>query len=400
MKLPRFLQAPVETITRAKSYLSINKRVIWENKKREIGKLRKFRAAYENGGYISEAIDLYPLYMLSNGYALHTEDGVSDEARKNVQKLLDSIDINKISWMLTVDSLVVMDGLAEIVFGKGSLSKVPIAIYNRPAECFDFAEDAYGNIIAYIQHYDTDGNSIAPITLEPKNTIHLKLIPRSDASYGLSLMRRAEDDINRDIDCIESIAKGIKIHGTPKYLTRINANSPDAPPLSDTEFDTLKKEFEDINAKDSFVVEGDIETSMLDVAGVTGVQEYSAVTLERVCAALGIPEELVGMRKGSSDATAVSRINAFFKKIQTFQMTLAQAINTAIIDPAVGQPGKIWIVFNDPDPSDNLKEAQYVESLGRVDPLDAFSVMSAEQMRSRLGIDEDEYKKNTTGTGV
>ncbi|MFA7175506.1 MAG: hypothetical protein WC340_19180, partial [Kiritimatiellia bacterium] len=133
---------------------------------------------------------------------------------------------------------------------------------------------------------------------------------------------------------------------------------------------------------------------------VTGVQEYSAVTLERVCAALGIPEELVGKRKGSSDATAVSRINAFFKKIQTFQMTLAQAINTAIIDPAVGQPGKIWIVFNDPDPTDNLKEAQYVESLGRVDPLDAFSVMSAEQMRSRLGIDEDEYQKDTTGTEV
>ena len=230
------------------------------------------------------------------------------------------------------------------------------------------------------------------MSLPPKDALHLKLIPRSDSVYGISLMRRAEDDIDRDIDTIVSIVDGIHNHGSPKYQTVVNKNRPDAPPLTDEEFDALEEQYKNINSKDSFVGEGDIETKMLDVSGVQNVDMYSQVTLERVCAAFGVPEELMGMRKGSTDATAVSRINAFFKKIQTHQNTLARLLNTRIIDSLVGAPGKVWIEFNDPDPSDNLKEAQFCKTIAEVNPLDPFAVMSPEQMRARVGVDEDQFQ--------
>jgi hypothetical protein len=392
MKLPRFLEKLPTPKTRAKAHTTPEKiNIVWENKKRTINKLRQYRSAYENGGYISEAIDLYPLFMLSNGYQLQCAEGY-DSKKESVQTLFDKIDITNICWMLCVDSLLVMDGIAEITYGSGKEATIPKGIYVRPAECFEIKTDEYGRPQVYIQKYDEDGNSLSSsVPLAPTDALHLKLIPRSDSVYGISLMRRAEDDINRDIDTIESIANAIKIHGSPKYQTIVNKNRPDAPPLTDDEYADLEKLYTDINSKDSFIGEGDIETNMLDVSGVQNVDMYSQVTLERVSAALGVPEELLGMRKGSTDATAVSRINAFFKKIQTHQNTLARLLNTRIIDSIAGAPGKVWIEFNDPDPSDNLKEAQFCKTIAEVNPLDPFAVMSPEQMRARVGVDEDQY---------
>lgn len=161
MKLPRFLEKLPTPKTRAKSHTVPEKtNIVWDNKKRTINKLRQYRAAYENGGYISEAIDLYPLFMLSNGYQLQCAEGY-DSKKEVVQTLFDKIDITKICWMMCVDSLLVMDGIAEITYGSGKEATVPKGIYVRPAECFEIKTDEYGRPTAYIQKYDEDGNSLS-----------------------------------------------------------------------------------------------------------------------------------------------------------------------------------------------------------------------------------------------
>jgi hypothetical protein len=359
---------------------------LMQDPNRTFRKMRDLRNMYDVGGFVSTGIDLYPLFTFGEWYKLESKD----EAKKEeVQKFLDKINFNAITTSLMVDALVVRDGIAEIVYGRGALGQVPVNVVCRPAECFEFNTDKSGKIVSYTQMQDNAGNSLSPtITLEPKQVLHYQFSHNPASPYGVSLMRRAIHDILRDTRIIDATSDGICIHGTPKWQIAVNKNRPDSPPLPEADWTELKKEFDNIGAKDNFPTEGDIEMIMHDTAGVPNVQQYSDVGMTRVCAALGVPAELIGLRQGTSDATAVSRINAFDKQIKLVQKDIETLWNINVIDRITGGPGFVKMILNPSSITEFLKKAAAIPLLRSGSDPDA--IADAAWCREWLNIPEDE----------
>ncbi|MDD4136741.1 MAG: hypothetical protein PHT99_02460 [Methanoregula sp.] len=385
------LEGPVDSVqTWAKAWNMKTGLDLTQDPARNFRAMRNLRNIYLQGSYIAEGVDLFPLYAIGNGYELEIDEELGDgeEKKKEVQAFLDRINFYDVMWQLMVDAETVRDGVAEIVMGRGSLGQVPVNVVPRPAECFEFDTDQKGRITTYTQVCDNRGNSITKITLNPERVLHYQFLSRTDSPYGISIVERVVHDIKRDTKVTEAITAGICLHGTPKWHIKANSTTPDAPQMSTAERDTLETEFKDFNAKDQFLTEGDVQVVALDTAGVQNVQMYSDVALTRVVAGMGIPGELLGLRQGTTDATAVTRVGAFFKKIKSCQRDVEQMWNTQIIDKITGVPGLIKMKLSDTDPQDFAKMAGAIAQLRTGSDPDA--VAPADWCREQLGVPEDE----------
>lgn len=360
------LEGPIDTlVTRAKAWNASTGLDLTQDPNRTFQRMRGLRNIYLQGSYIAEGVDLYPLYAFGAGYDLEIDEGKGDgeKAEKIVKEFLERINFYDVMWQMMVDAEVVRDGIAEIVYGRGAAGSIPVNVVPRPAECFEFDTDVKGRILSFSQMFDNRGNSIQKITLPPEQILHYQFLSRTDSPYGISLVERVVHDIKRDTKVAEAITAGICLHGTPKFVTTVNANRPDAPKLSDTEWSELEDSQKDFNAKDNFLYEGDVNMSAIDIAGVQNVQMYSDVSLTRVVSGMGIPGELLGLRQGTTDATAVSRVGAFLKKIKSCQRDIENLWNLNIIDKITGVPGLVKLKLNDPSPEDFVQIAAAIAQL-------------------------------------
>jgi hypothetical protein len=377
-------------LTRAKAWNAPAGLDLMQDPNRDFRKMRNLRNIYLQGAYVAEGVDLFPLYAIGNGYELEIDEekGDGEQAKKDVQEILTKINFYDVMWQLMVDAETVRDGVAEIVTGAGTWVGKPVNVVVRPAECFEFDTDTSGEITSYTQKFDNRGNSIKAVNLEPEQVLHYQFLSRPDSPYGISIVERVVHDIKRDTRVTEAIAAGICLHGTPKWHIKANSTQADRPPLTDAQYTNLEKQFEGFNAKDQFLTEGDVIVQALDTAGVQNVQMYSDVTLTRVVAGMGIPGELLGLRQGTTDATAVTRVGAFFKKIKSCQRDIEQLWNTQIIDKITGVPGLVKLKLQDTDPQDFAKMAAAMAQLRTGSDPD--SVCPAKWCREQLGIPEDE----------
>jgi hypothetical protein len=360
------LEGPVDAlITRAKAWNAPAGLDLTQDPTRTFRSMRNLRNIYLQGAYIAEGVDLFPLYAFGAGYELEIDEekGDGEKAKKDVEEILTKLNFFDVQWMLSVDAEVVRDGIAEIVMGNGTWAGKPVNVVPRPAECFEFDTDEKGRITSFTQKFDNRGNSITQIPLKPEQVLHYQFMSRPDSPYGVSIVERVVHDINRDTKVAEAITAGICLHGTPKWHIKANSTQPDRTPLTDTEFTDLEKQFEKFNAKDQFITEGDVVVQALDTAGVQNVQMYSDVTLIRVVAGMGIPGELLGLRQGTTDATAVSRVGAFLRKIKSCQRDIESLWNLNIIDRITGVPGLVKLRLNDPNPEDFVQIAAAIAQL-------------------------------------
>ena len=379
-------EGPTEgLITRAKAYQGPAGLDLRQDPTRTFQRMRNLRNIYKQGGYISTGIDLYPLYTFGEWYTLESDD---EGKKEEIEQFLQDINFNSITTALMTDALTVRDGIAEIVMGRCALGQVPVNIVPRPAECFEINTDLSGKVLSYTQKYDNRGNSINPITLKPEQVLHYQFMSDPTSPYGVSLIERAIHDIKRDTRVIEAIANGICLHGTPKWHIQANSRKADAIPLSDTEWSDLETQFKDFNAKDQFITEGDILVEPKDTGGVANVNLYSDVAQARVIAALGVPAELLGLRQGTSDATAVSRISAFYKQVKLTQKDIETLWNVQIIDKITGKPGLVKMKLHSASIGEMLQKAVAVSQLRAGSFPDA--IMDAKFAREWLNIPEDE----------
>jgi hypothetical protein len=361
------LEGPVDAVqTWAKAWNMKGGLDLTQDPTRTFRSMRNLRNIYLQGGYIAEGVDLFPLYAFGAGYELEIDEdaeGDGESAKKTVEEALNRMNFYDVQWQLSVDAATVRDGIGEIVYGKGLLEKIPVNVVPRPAECFEFDTDQKGVIETYTQVCDNRGNTIRKIPLEPRQILHYQFMSRPDSPYGISIVERCLHDIKRDTKVTEAITAGICLHGTPKWHIKAGSTNPEAPQPSDANMVTLETEFADFNAKDQFLTRGDVIVQALDTAGVQNVQMYSDVTLLRVVAGMGIPGELLGLRQGTTDATAVSRVGAFLKKIKSCQRDIESLWNLNIIDRITGKPGLVKLKLNDPSPEDFVQIAAAIAQL-------------------------------------
>jgi hypothetical protein len=121
---------------------------------------------------------------------------------------------------------------------------------------------------------------------------------------------------------------------------------------------------------------------------------YNNVMVQRVCSAMGVPEEILGLGRGSTEATANVRLQAFYDKISALQKSVAKCYSQQLIDRYTGKPGLVKLVFNDVSPVDETMKADYVLKIVSINPMDPEFIMSRDEMRNYLGFEEDNSGNN------
>jgi hypothetical protein len=341
------------------------------------------REIYRKGGPVAEAIDSYAQYTLTNGYELRCNEG-AEALKDKVQAWIDLpwIDFESIMWQGIIESCLNKTAVQEIIPGQveGGIG----GLVTRDSSTFTPLYDKYGTILAWEQRTDPFSQ---PIRLEPKQLLTVQLFPIPGDPMGASLIERAYDDIMRDTDVCESTTISIHRHGHPKY--HIPVGTPDTRP-SPEDLDNMRREFEGLHSYNDFVTTSDVSINTIDTVGVGNVDTYSNFTLQRLACALGVPEEIMGLGRGSTEATANVRLKTFYDKIGTIQKRVARAYNRQLIDRITGVPGAVWIEFNDVSPDDEgVKAAWLVQLLNATQLSDQYDAVLKHAM-DQLKIERDD----------
>jgi hypothetical protein len=348
---------------------------LFTERKRNLKNLEKYRIIYEQGGIVTEAINSYPLFLTRNGYRL---EGHDTEAQK-VQDWLDATDFDMILWDGITDALTFGDAFQEIVLNR---DKTPAYITPRIASSFEIQYDDHGKLSGYAQRITIEGKE-RKTNLKPPQIAHLQFWRLPNSMYGHSLIHRAYDDIIRDTKTAESTTEAIKRHGYRKYHIRVGQEGESVPQDVLTKVD---KEFEELNEKNEFVTSRDIELSDIDATGLEQIDTYNDISILRMAAALGVPEEVLGLRRGSTDATATKRIDTFYGKISAMQQRVARCYNINIIDRITPHPGMVKLIFNEVNPDDETKRAKWITQVMKSSK-DPFAVLPQDWIKKQFAID-------------
>ena len=351
-----------------------------ERKKNE-AQLEKYRIIYDQGGIVTEAINSYPMFITTNGWWL---DGENEAEKKMVEEWLIDTNFEAVLWNAIKDTLVFGDAFQEIVMNRGHK---PAYIVPRLANKFEIINDDRGNLAGYKQKLMVNGKE-AVTDLKTHQILHLQLWQAAGSMYGHGLIHRAYDEIMRDAKTAESSAEAIKRHGYKKYHIKVGLEGE----IIDEE--VLKKvdtEFKELNEKNEFVTQHDFEILSIDDGGLEQVDTYNDITIMRMSAALGVPEEILGLRRGSTDATATKRIGTYYKKITAMQRQIARCYNVNIVDKLTARPGTVKIVFNDVDPKEEIEKARWIAMIMKASD-DPFTVFSKEWVQKHFGIENGKEK--------
>lgn len=293
--------------------------------------MNKWETIYMSGGLVSQAIDAYPLFGMSEGYTL---EGPPDKV-KETQGWFDMVDGDLLIWQAWVDALIYGDSIQELVFSKkGDL----LYVVPRNPKYFTIEVDKWGMTTGYTQRSDN-----SPVLLKPERVSNLRLISITGESYGQSLIGRSFDDIMRDTRTAESTAVSIERHGFPRYHIKVGS---EGDKFSDDEKVAVKSKFQELKPDNEFVTDYNVEILPIDVQGVTKVASYNEWSLSRLLGALGVPSEVIGTGQSTTTyATASVEMVSFLKKVKRQQKRVEKNFNR-IIDIHTGIPGEVTLTFN------------------------------------------------------
>ena len=355
---------------------------------RDLKLLKEYGAIFRRGGPVSEAIRTYANIVFSNGYRIEGED---ESANQSVEDALADISLELVGPQAIIDALVYGDAFHELVTGQGDRNATIVAQVPRNPETFRIDADDYGVISGYTQIVQKDLGNPLEIHLEPKRTFHFSWENLGGALYGTSLIGSALNDIRWDTAISEATAQAIKRHGFPRFHIKVGAEGED---VSLELMRRIDAQFKDINSKQEFVTTHDIEITNLDQSGQSNVRLYGEWSTMRLCVALGIPEELLGLGRGSTEATANVKLRAFYDKISSIQKRFARAYTKQVIDQLTPSPGMCRLVFNEVNPTDQAATAQWLAQIMAATPMDPFSVVPRKHAQDLLNVVESDWDED------
>jgi hypothetical protein len=261
------------------------KKELFGEQKRTKELLKKWWNIYEQGGLYAQAIDMYSYATFANGYRFEGTENLVQEVEDNFRVF----DFDTVGMHAIRQSLIFGDSFEEAVATRGNTS-IPVSIVMRDSSTFDIDADEKGIVKGYIQILP----DMPSTKLKPEQIIHLQLIPSGDL-YGISLIGRAYDDIMRDTKTAEASAEAIDRHGFKKFHIQVGT---EGELIDQTTIDKISKQFADITTKNEFTTSKDVSITDLDEGGLEKIEDYSNISLMRAAAALGLPEEVLGLRRG------------------------------------------------------------------------------------------------------
>jgi hypothetical protein len=334
---------------------------------RDEAQLQKYKIIYSQGGIVSQAIDAYAHYMLSNGYRIEGEDQGSVET---VEEFCDEIDLESVISQGIKDALVYGCPFQEIVYGQGDASKTPLGVRSLPPNTLRINTDDRGVVQNYTQVVKIDSNKYMEYYFDKDEVITFNLLPESGNPYGISLIQRSWDDIMNDATIAQAITVAIKRHGFSKYQVKIGTEG------EEVDQETIRgtdMELRGLESKNEIITPYDVEIINLDKDVLPDINAINEFSTSRNCISLGVPEIVMGLGRGSTEASSKVAMQSFYDRISNWQKIVVRPYNHSICDKLVGKKGKVKIVLNDANPEDENTKATWLAKIMLATPLDPYA---------------------------
>jgi len=342
---------------------------------------------YRRGGPVSQAIRVKANFVFSNGYRI---EGEVEEINKMVEKELDNLAFEIIGPQAIIDAQVYGDCFHELVRGRGEASNKIIGIVPRSPETFKLEHDEYGVVSSIVQVIKKDMYDInaEEIRFNLNDIFRFSMDNLGGAVYGTSIIDQAWNDIHWDAEIAKSTADAIKRHGNARFHIKVGQEGED---VSEQIMRKIDAQFRNLNSKQEFVTTRDIDIVNIDQMGQTNAKLYGEWATMRLSTALGVPEELMGLGRGSTEATANVKLRAFYDDISALQKRFARAFTLQVIDQLTPRPGMCKIVFNDVNPTDQAATAAWLAQMFAATAIDPFAVVPRKYAQDLLGIVESDW---------
>jgi hypothetical protein len=129
----------------------------------------------------------------------------------------------------------------------------------------------------------------------------------------------------------------IRVHGHPKYHVRVGSDRGQA--VDDRQVKKVRRQFnpDTVDEKTNWITGEDIEIETLDTESGIDIETITQNDLTLLAAAMGVPEEMVGLGRGSTEATAKVRLQAFERQARAEQRRLADQFIKQVIRPVLAE---------------------------------------------------------------
>jgi hypothetical protein len=261
-------------------------------------------------------------------------------------------------------------------------------LLTRPTFNIQVENDDYG-IPEVVHQYQGYGRET--IDLDANAAVIITPIPTSFGT-GISLILRARPQIESYLMITDSNQAAIHRHGYPYFQLKLaDADGQQIPVDQIAAMDGVTV---DINPRTELYTNKESEILTLNASGVPQANVYQDMAIKELARAMNTPNMFLGMADGVTEASAIPVLSVYYDSIASEQFQIAYDYQHQLIDRVIlyklgGKPGDSKLVFNNPNPSNQLMKSQYLNSVVTLTPGNPFALMDANDMLQELGIDKE-----------
>lgn len=301
--------------------------------------LDEFESIYERGGPVAQLIDTRALMAFGTGVEFVSDDdrdivgAVNGEQLSVTEWLDDAFDnLDDLLVQIGKDAYIYGDALGEIVENEsGEFDRVELV---NPKTMSPEWND-HGTIQTWEQEIKSTRGQWKTRTFDPDAIAHLKLHRVGRRPIGISLIEQNYDEIQRFASNQEAVQNALQLHGFPKY--HIKVGKPDsAQVVNDPALRRVRKRFRNFDEKTNWVTGRDIDIGQIDT-GETHIEGITEHDLMVLAAGFGVPEEMAGLGRGSTEATAKVRLQSFERMARSEQRILADQFIEQVVRPVIAR---------------------------------------------------------------
>lgn len=312
----------------------------FSRRKRKRERLEKYERVYKQGGPVSQLIDTRALMTFGTGseFVTQAEETVLDPETGDQLTVADWLDRqlpHRDNLFVTIarDNYIYGDSFQEIVRRRDNGFSHIVTVNPKTMQ----AEwDNQGTIREWRQVIEREGMpGKLEQTFQPEEIGHIALERLGRHPLGVSLLGRNWDEIQRFAKNQEFIHKTLERHGMRKWHVQLGREG--GQPLDDNEVRRARSRFRNIKENDAVLTGRDVEINPIDEAASIGdgISNISENDLTMLAAGFGVPEEMAGLGRGSTEATAKVRLQAFERTARAEQRAMVDQFIDQVIRPVL-----------------------------------------------------------------
>ena len=334
---------------------------------------------YDTIAPVAVCIDKRVESVFTNGWKM-----VGDDKRLNeeVTDILNEMQFTIEAKKSVRDGYITGMGMQEIVEdNSGNVFLITRPTYNIIIEKNDVGQPEL--IHQYI------GVGKEPIDLPSSSAVIITPIP---ASYGngISLILRAQPQIEQYLMVLDSNSAAIHRHGYPIFHLKLADQDGEAMPID--QIAALDGVTTDLDAHKEMSTNKQSEILTLNQTGVPQAGNYRDLAIKDLAMAMNTPNMFLGMADGVTEASAIPVLSVYYDSISSEQFQIAMDYQKQLIDPIIlyklgARPGESKLVFNNPNSANQLDKAGLIHLIATSTPTAPFSIMTQDEQRAELGLD-------------